>query len=111
MGLSDVRWQRIDVNVITALDDESVFDDVFQLPDVPRPVIAFKSLQSFEVQSPDASVMKTIEFLNHESGKVLNIVAPITQRRQGDGHDVESIIEVRAKLTFLHHLLELPVGR
>src|SRR5204863_1815954 len=91
-------------------DDRSL-DRVLQLPNVARPVVAAQQL--------DGVALETLNLLSSlrrgagrkTVGKHRNVLAPVTERGNRDGEDVQAIVQVLTKPASAHFRLEIPTCR
>ena len=58
----------------------------------------------------DGHLILLAKALQKCDGQQRDVAQPVAERRQVDGHDVQAIIEVFAKLAFAHHFGQIAVG-
>ena len=74
-------------------------------------MIAGECFHLFRGYGLNGLVVAACEFLREVADQQRNIFAPLTQRRHGDGEDIQPVKEVAAKLAFRDHLCQVAIGR
>src|SRR6266566_7249133 len=89
---------------------------IFQLADVARPVVVHQNLQRFGLEPQRGLAVRVEELVVFAAilgEEVLhqrrNIFLAVAQRWQGDVDDVQAVIEVFAKSSFLHQLFQIRI--
>src|SRR5579872_5626907 len=91
-------------------EDERAFDRVLQLAHVALPAVCFQRanrLRRHLLRAALRFARKPGEKLSYQKG---NIAFALAQRRQLDGEDRESIVEIFAELLLRNLLVEVDVG-
>jgi hypothetical protein len=86
-------------------------DAVFQFSDVSWPRMALQSAQGTPCKAQDAHSIEACVALQNGLGKQGDILDPLPQGWQRDGHDGETVIEVLAELALLHRRCQIPIRR
>ena len=94
---------------ILRVERHDTADDVFQLADIARPWIGLEQLQRLVVKTLGVKPLahRAADEMAHQ---VRHILGAIPERRQAQGHDVETIIEIFAKQALVDQDLEILVG-
>src|SRR5436190_377979 len=79
--------------------------------DVAGPPVVGEERHRFRRQVRDAFAVLLGVTAQEVLGEERDVLAPVTQRRQQDRHDLQAIEKVLAKRAALHQLLEIAVGR
>src|ERR1035437_4788951 len=90
--------------------DDGPFDHVLQLPDVARPVVAKENPPALIRKVLGGATMLARSPNQEVVGQEQNVVPPLAQGRDVNGHNVESKEEVFAEFLSLDALLEAAVG-
>src|SRR5438874_9776613 len=75
--------------------------DVLKLTDIARPVVALQQTQRFGFDVAKRLVLAARDRVEEMTAQFRNILDPLTQRRQLDGHDVEPIEQIAAEFSFI----------
>src|SRR6266699_1765091 len=106
LGLLFVKW----VGEYTVLrKNNRAFHQVLQLTNVARPRIPLERSHSFRRNAVDLPPHAAAKSLHEMSDKSRNVFPALSERRQQDGEDVQTIIQVTAKLPASNQLLEIPI--
>src|SRR5579863_5747179 len=108
-GLRQIRGAQ--QRLTFSRDRDGALDGVFELADVARPVIS--------LERPQGLGLEILKRLLHLQGvpaeeaarQGLDVLRTPAQRRHVNGHHVDAVVEVLAKLSGAHHRLEVAVGR
>ena len=100
----------MDHNPATEATHDQRGDDVLELPDVARPVIADQRGQR-RPRGGGAAPGDRLCLAPEVLGEQEHVVVAITQRRQRDPQDIDPVQEVLAESPRRHVRLERPVGR
>ncbi len=85
-------------NGVVAAQDHGPLDDIFQLPDIPRPGVAQKDFHDLRLQSDSFSVVGPGIFLHKVRHQQRNVFGALPERRHLHMYDVEPIKQVLPKL-------------
>src|SRR5713226_6589087 len=89
--------------------DHRAFHQVLQLANVARPRIPLEGSHGFRRNAIDLLPHPAAKQLHEMRNKSRNVFPALSERRQQDGEDVQTIIQVTAKLPASYHLLEIPI--
>src|SRR5210317_1332450 len=92
-------------------ENNRTLNNVSQLTHVTRPLILFKKFAGHLGDTGDGFAELPVVVANKEINQDHNVVASFTQRRQVDGNDLQTIVEVVAKSFILDLLEQLLIGR
>ena len=90
--------------------DHRAFHQVLQLADVARPRIPLEGSHGFRRNAVDLLPHAAAKQLHEMCDKGGNVFPALSERRQHDGEDVQTIIQVTAKLPASYHLDQIPIG-
>src|SRR6266513_3904663 len=85
--------------------------EILQLSHVTWPVIGLERFHGLRRDRLDARLHPLGEFLSKVSNQQGNIFRAVPEGRDGNRKDFEPVIQIAAKLLFLHHPTEIAVGR
>src|SRR6266851_6493667 len=88
--------------------DHRAFHQVLQLANVPRPRIPLEGSHGFRRNRLDRLSHAAAEGLHKMHYKRGNVFPALTQRRQQDGEDIQTIVEITTELTARDHLDQIP---
>src|ERR1700730_15011882 len=91
-------------------NDNCAFHKVLQLADVARPRIPLEGGHGFRRNAVDLFSHAAAEGLHEMCYKRGNVLPPLPERGQQDGEDVQTIIQITAKLPASYHLYQIPIG-
>ena len=83
---------------------------VLQLPNVAGPVVCHQHVNGGRGDADDVLVVLPGVALHEIVGQEQNVGAPLPQRRDVDGEDVQPVIQVLPELLRLDELFQVPVG-
>ncbi len=95
---------------VTLAEDDSAEHGVFQLADIARPVVARDQRHGFRPDAANGAAFLCRETRQKPPGEIGDIIAALAQGRDGDGEDVEAIVEVFAEAALLHKFDQVLVG-
>src|SRR5262249_18681579 len=97
-------------DVIPATDDNCSFYDILQFTDVARPVVRLECREHrwIELRGNVPSIFGRI-FADEVLGQRQNVFLSIPQRRQVNGYDIQPVIKVFSKESFVHSLSQVYV--
>ena len=84
---------------------QHVLNAVLKFADVSRPVIAQQCLKYFRLHALHASIPP-----QEVSHQMRHVFAAIFERREPQGHHIQSIVEIAAKIPLLHFLGQIAIG-
>ena len=90
--------------------DEPVLDDVFQLPDVPRKVVAHEDLHHRGRDSGDLLPPLRAETPDEMLDQKGDVLAPVPERGEGQTDDRQAEVQVVPELPVADELGQLAVG-
>src|SRR5712692_10845650 len=90
--------------------DNSAFYQVLQLANIARPRIPLEGSHGFRRNAVDLLPHPAAKQLHEMRNKNGNVFPALSERRQQDGEDVQTIIQVTAKLPTSDHLDQIPIG-
>src|SRR5580698_7039556 len=90
--------------------DNCAFHQILQLADVARPGIPLESGHGFGRNRVDLFPHAASKDLDKMHDQRWNVIAAIAQRRQQDGENVQTIVQITAELTARDHLDQVPIG-
>jgi hypothetical protein len=94
---------------LTVGDDGGAHQKVLQLPDVAGPAVLPEDLHHFPGDPGNVLVKLLVDLLDQEVDEDGDVLAPLPQRGDRDGHDVEAVVKIVPELALFHHGLEVPV--
>src|ERR1700722_18831699 len=100
--------QRVWKHTIAGKDNCALYQ-VLQLADVPRPGIPLEGSHGFWRNAVDLPPHAAAKHLHEMRDKSRNVFPALSERRQQDGEDVQTIVQVTAKLPASYHLHEVPI--
>ncbi len=89
---------------------DSLFDDILQLPDVPRPLVLQEELFHLRVHGDLPQPQLLGKALEEVAGQEEHILAPLPQGGYGQVDYIEAVIEIEAEMPLLHQAGYIPVG-
>src|SRR6266403_1457129 len=90
--------------------DHGTLHQILQLANVARPGIPLEGSHGFwrnRVNLLSHAVAELLHEMSHKNG---NVFPALSERRQQDWEDVQTIIQITAKLTASDHLDQIPIG-
>ncbi len=103
--------QVLRVNGIVVAQDDRALDNVFEFTDISRPLI-FKQQRHRSWSYPGHRLFANSRVLLQKMlGQLWNIFRVVPERRGLNTHHIDSVIEILAKGSFLHHLKQTSVCR
>src|SRR6266704_1807166 len=90
--------------------DNRAFYQVLQLANVARPRIPLEGSHGFRRNAVDLLPHAAAKHLHEMRNKNGNVFPALSERRQQDGEDVQTIIQITPKLAAIDHLHEVPIG-
>src|ERR1700686_1905838 len=91
--------------------DNGALHQVLQLANVARPRILLEGSHGFRRNAVDLLPHAAAKHLHEMRDKSRNVFPALSERRQQDGEDVQTIIQVTAKLPASDQLDEILIGR
>src|SRR5277367_5045571 len=91
--------------------DNRAFHQVLQLANVARPRIPLEGSHGFRRNAVDLLPHAAAKHLHEMRDKNRNVFPALSERWQQDREDVQTIIQITAKLPAIDHLDEMPIGR
>src|SRR5271154_6181549 len=91
--------------------DNGALHQVLQLANVARPGIPLEGSHGFRRNVVDLLPDPTAEHLDEMRDQSRNVFPALSKRGQQDGEDIQTIIQITAKLPASYHLHEIPIGR
>ena len=88
-----------------------MFDGGAQLANVPRPIVSKQRVHCFRRKIDNLLVVRFGKLPQKRAHQKRDVIFALPQRRHDDAHYVETKIQIVAKLSFFHELLEIFVGR
>src|SRR6267154_1945427 len=108
---ADVLREQIDVDALLRGKNYGALDNVFELAHIAGPVVIHKQLQRRGSKVAQGLVV-FLAVADEEMGEQRrNIFAAITQGRQGQVNDVETMVQIFAEAAFANECEQLHVGR
>ena len=104
---TDFHGQVLELDVFAFTDDKGIFDDVFQLSNVPGKGIFHEAGQDLRGYSLDISSLEQVVLVDEVFCKEGDVFLSLLQRREADFDYVEPVIEVFAEGSFFHHGLQV----
>src|ERR1700722_20905697 len=108
LGLLFVQWVW---EHAVPCDDHPAVHQVLQLANVARPRIPLEGSHGFRRNAVNLLPHAPTEHLHEMRHKRGDILPALSQRWQHDGEDIQTIIQIAAKLPASDHLDEIPIGR
>src|SRR3984957_5184439 len=102
-----VKW--VWEHAVPRKDDRS-FHQILQLADVARPRIPLEGGHGFRRNALDLLPHAAAKHLHEMRDQRRNVFPAPSGRRQQDGEDVQTIVQVTPKLTASYHLRQIPIG-
>src|ERR1700757_2888798 len=107
LGLLVVKWVW---EQTVPRKDHRAFHQVLQLADVSRPRIPLKGSHGFRRNAIDLLPHPAAKQLHEMRNKSRNVFPALSQRRQEYREDIQTIVQVTAKLPARDHLDETPIA-
>jgi hypothetical protein len=111
IALLQARRQMMGFDDAICTENDGPFDTVFQFPDIPRPMIIHEQVRCRSGDAREFSVQFPGVFLNEMIGEEDNVRLALPQRRNDDGENVQSVIEIFPEFSFSYELFQIPVCR
>ena len=89
---------------------DGTFENVLQFADIPGPSVIAQASHGFLADSLDAFADAHGELVDQEMDEQRDVLLAIPQRRQMDGEDVETIVQVLAERLLADRLEQVAVG-
>src|SRR5580700_7768613 len=107
---------RLKVSVGHAQDraagkNHSSLDHVLQFADVARPLVIGECCHGVRRDGIDRLVQLARGLLNKMLDQKWNVFGPLAEWRNGNGEDVQAVVEIAAKLSLEDHSLQVAMGR
>src|SRR5271169_5778097 len=90
--------------------DNRAFHQVLQLANVARPGVPLEGSHGFRRNAVDLLPHAAAKHLHEMRDKNRNVFPALSERRQQEGEDVQTIVQITAKLTASDHLDEITIG-
>jgi len=90
--------------------DHRALDDVAQLSNVSRPRMSSEGIQAVLAHTLDSLPVFPVEFLDEVLDEQRQILEPVSQRRQLDGVNVKTVVEVLAQSPLADRLMQRTIG-
>src|SRR6267154_6317717 len=90
--------------------DHRAFHQVLQLANVARPRIPLEGTHGFRRNAVDLLPHAAAKQLHEMRNKSRNVFPALSERRQQDWEDIQTIVQVTAKLPASDHLDETPIA-
>ena len=90
--------------------DHRSLDDIAQLSNVSRPRVSSEGIQAISANTLDSLLVFPVEFLDEVRDEQRQILEPVAQRRQLDGVNVETVVEVLAQSPLADRLMQRTIG-
>src|SRR4051794_5975344 len=91
--------------------DDRTLHQILQFANVARPGVPLERSHGLRRNRLDLFAHATAKHLYEMHDKRRNVFPALPERRQQDGEDVQTIIQITAKLPAGYHLHEIPIGR
>src|ERR1700747_3724598 len=101
-----VKWVR--EHTVPRKDDRA-FHQVLQLANVARPRIPLEGSHGFWRNAVDLLPHAAAKHLHEMRHKRRNVFPPLSERRQQDGKNVQTIVQITAKLPVSDHLRQITI--
>src|SRR6266704_3663981 len=89
--------------------DNRAFYQVLQLANIARPRIPLEGNHGFLRNAVDLLPHAAAKHLHEMRNKLGNVFPALSERRQQDGEDVQTIVQITAKLPASYHLHEISI--
>ncbi len=106
-----VGRETIGLKNLAGFQNAGSFDDVFQFPNVARPVVSLKNIQDVRVYPFDLRIQLPIELTDEFFGESRQVFLSFPERRDANWEDIESIKQITPELSFLTKLSHVFIGR
>src|SRR5215472_10844741 len=110
-GIGQCFGQILRENVVRRSYDKSAFDRVFELPDIPWPVIGSQRRASCGRQPLDPAVRTRSIARDEMVGEQGDVLGTLAQGWHGNGNNVQPVEQIKAEFFFANGLLKILVGR
>src|SRR6266403_5181677 len=90
--------------------DDGAFHQILQLANVARPQIPLEGGHGFRRNAVDLLPHAAAKHLHEMRDKNRNVFPALSERRQQDGEDVQTIVQITPKLPASYHLDQIPIG-
>src|SRR6266403_4418784 len=107
LGLLPMKW--VYEHAVPRKDNRA-FHQVLQLANVARPRIPLEGSHGFRRNAIDLFPHAAAKQLHEMRNKSRNVFPALSQRRQQDWEDIQTIVQVTAKLPASDHLDETPIA-
>ncbi len=88
-----------------------MFNGMFQFPDITGPGIIRKDPEHSAGNAFDIFIKASVELLAKVIDKQGNVTDALTQRRQGDLHNFETVVQILPEMILPDSLFKIAVGR
>src|ERR1041385_652826 len=91
--------------------DDGALDRVAELADIADPRVSAQQLEGAIGDRVDVLAVALAELTDEMRGEQEEVVPPLRQRREPDGHDGETVVEIFAEPSLLDRVFEIAIGR
>ena len=96
--LTDLRRQIVQSDQVPVDEGHGPFDDIFQFPDIPRPVVLLQGGRRFRTQGAGEMILRFARFFQKVLDQQRDIFHAFPQGGEMDRDDIEPIVEILSKL-------------
>ena len=111
LGVVHTLIQFLHTDVVAFGQEDGSLHHIVQFAEVAGPPVGSYSFGSLSVEADDVASQLLVGLTNEEVGKEEQVRAAVAQRGHVDCKLVDAVVEVLAKLTLGHSLLQVLVGR
>ena len=102
--LTDLRRQIGQPDQLAVDKGHGPFNDIFQFPDIPRPVIVLQRRRSFRTQGAGGMILRCARFFQKVFDQQRDIFPAFPQGGEMDRDDIEPVVKIFAKLPGFNQL-------
>ena len=99
----------MNIDDVGRTQDCGALDYITQFPDVPRPGVASQRIHGLVAEAPEYFVILRTKEIQHASCHGLHFVRAISQWRQVDLDDIQSIVQVFPETPLLDRFIQIRI--
>ncbi len=108
--LTDLRRQIVQSDQLSLDQGDGPFDNIFQFPNIPRPVVLLQRGRSFRTQGAGEMILRFARFFQKVLDQQRDIFHTFPQGRQMDRDDVEPVVKVFTEFLGFYQFRQVSVG-
>src|SRR5579871_3257444 len=102
-GSDAFEFAERDIQYRAFRDDHRPFDHILKFAYVTGPMVADQRLHCFGRDAVDHTIIPLAELLDEVADQQRDVISPLAERRNSDGEDIESVIQIGPKLLLFDH--------